>query len=111
MYRPRRGRGLPRGRALGLLMLGAEVMRIGVEHIPAITLGLLAVNSFLFVGDSVLPELNLPSSRDICMQPAQVWVSPVISLAASGDVSTVPGRVVSCRHLGVFSWQRHTLVL
>lgn len=71
MYQPRgrRGRG-----SLPLMLLAAQVMQVGIQHIPPVTLGLLALNVAAFLDLFAPWGFYTPSIRSACLLPAAVVV-------------------------------------
>lgn len=61
-----------RSSGMPLVLLGAQVLRIGVDNLPPATLALLVGNVAVHVAELVLPQLALllPDLREVCLQPA-----------------------------------------
>ncbi|XP_070538487.1 rhomboid-related protein 4-like [Ptychodera flava] len=61
-------RGHQRAAGIGLFLLALQVMRVGLDNIPPVTLATLAANTAIF-----LRILKVPRVRDICISSAAVW--------------------------------------
>jgi hypothetical protein len=72
MFQPRGRRG--RGGSLPLLLLATQVLQVGIEHIPPVTLGILAVNVAVFLDLGAPWGIYMPSIRSACLLPAAVVV-------------------------------------
>ena len=60
-----------------MLLLATQVFQVGIEHIPPVTLGVLAANVAVFL-DLLAPwGIYMPSIRSACLLPAAVIVSGV----------------------------------
>ncbi len=71
-----RNRGRRRTEGLGLLLLGGQLMRVGLDRIPPATLGTIAVNVaiFLKVLDPYIKRyLRTPGIRNVCVSTYSVW--------------------------------------
>lgn len=63
-------RGRQRGSNLGVLLLGAQLMNMGLENIPPVTLALVAGQVAIFL--NLLPQY-FPSAHGVCMSSYLVW--------------------------------------
>eukprot|EP00050_Salpingoeca_kvevrii_P002543 m.196794 g.196794 ORF g.196794 m.196794 type:complete len:644 (-) comp10633_c0_seq13:154-2085(-) len=70
MYRPGPGRRRGVQGNYALLLLASQVMRIGIENIPPITLGILALNTAIHLNP--VNFLDLPPLQAVCLNAAAV---------------------------------------
>eukprot|EP00123_Amoebidium_parasiticum_P020343 comp4797_c0_seq1/m.933 comp4797_c0_seq1/g.933 ORF comp4797_c0_seq1/g.933 comp4797_c0_seq1/m.933 type:complete len:374 (-) comp4797_c0_seq1:271-1392(-) len=96
MFRlPGMGRGLPvsgrgRGRSrggFGVYMLVMQLMQIGLENIPSVTLALIALQSYIFINPA---DMHIPSLQEACISANMIlrrgqWYRLFLSAFLHGD--------------------------
>ena len=69
-----RGYGRRRSAGLGVFLLAAQILQMGVQHIPPVTLGIVAANASVYLG--LLRRFRLirvPSIKEACVSAFHVW--------------------------------------
>ncbi|XP_071798252.1 rhomboid-related protein 4-like [Asterias amurensis] len=71
-----RNRGRRRTEGLGLLLLGGQLMRVGLDRIPPTTLGTIAINVAIYLkvlNPYIKMYLRNPGIRNVCVSTYSVW--------------------------------------